>query len=329
MNSLQIIDIKHHLQDERFQLIFHTFANKKMSRTKISIIPTSNETILKFEADRFLTNHNSFEFNNIDDAKHSPLAQQLFYLPFVKKVYIASNFIAIERYNIVEWKDVQNEVATQIEDYLSNNGIVVTEEAIKPKAAVTVYAESTPNPGVLKFVCNKVLVPNMYEFTSIEEAKPSPLATALFQFPFVKNVFMEKNFISITKFDIIEWEDITLQLREFLKSYIEEGKTILNDDAPKQLNKTEKAIEQKFEALDDISKNIINILEEYIKPAVESDGGNIEFKSYDATTKKVEVLLQGACSGCPSSTFTLKNGIESMLKEMLNDNDITVNAINA
>lgn len=299
-----------------------------MAQTKISIIPTSNETILKFEADRFLTNHNSFEFNNIDEAKHSPLAQQLFYLPFVKKVYIASNFIAIERYNIVEWKDVQDEVAQQIEDYLSNDGIVVTEEAIKPKAAVTVYAESTPNPGVLKFVCNKVLVPSLFEFTSIEDAKPSPLATALFQFPFVKNIYMEKNFISITKFDIVEWEDITIQLREFLKSYVEDGKTILNDDAPKKLNKTEEAIEQKFEALDDTSKNIINILEEYIKPAVESDGGNIEFIAYDAATKKVEVLLQGACSGCPSSTFTLKNGIESMLKEMLNDKAITVNAIN-
>jgi Fe-S cluster biogenesis protein NfuA len=299
-----------------------------MSQTKIAIVPTSNKTILKFEADRFLTHHNSFEFSNIDDAKHSPLAQQLFYLPFVKKVYLASNFVAIERFNIVEWKDVQDEVATQIEDYLSNGGAVITEEAIKPKAAVTFYAESTPNPNVLKFISNKVLVPNLFEFTSIEEAKPSPLATALFQFPFVKNIFMEKNFISITKFDIIEWEEITLQLREFLKSYIEEGKTILNDNAPKQLNKTEEAIEQKFEALDDTSKNIINILEQYIKPAVESDGGNIEFIAYDSNTKKVEVLLQGACSGCPSSTFTLKNGIENMLKEMLNDNTITVNAIN-
>ncbi|WP_461597532.1 NifU family protein [Winogradskyella sp.] len=299
-----------------------------MPKTQITIVPTSNDSILKFEADRFLTNHNSFEFNNIDEAKDSPLAQQLFYLPFVKKVYIASNFVAIERYNIVTWEAVQDEVAKQLEDYLSNDGIIVTEDAVKPKAAVTVYAESTPNPSVLKFVCNKVLVPNIYEFTSIEEAKPSPLATALFQFPFVKNVFMEKNFISITKFDIIEWEEITLQLREFLKSYVENGKTILNDDAPKQLNKTEAAIEQKFEALDDISKNIVNILEEYVKPAVASDGGNIEFRSYDKQTKKVEVLLQGACSGCPSSTFTLKNGIENMLREMLNDTSITVNALN-
>ena len=183
-------------------------------------------------------------------------------------------------------------------------------------------------PSVLKFVCNKVLVPNLYEFGSIEEAKPSPLATELFQFPFVKNVFMDKNYISISKFDIIEWEEITLQLREFIKSFVESGKTILNDDAPQQLNKTEEAIEKKFDALDDTSKNIVNILEEYVKPAVASDGGNIEFRSYDEKTKNVEVLLQGACSGCPSSTFTLKTGIENMLKEMLNDNAITVNAIN-
>ena len=300
-----------------------------MPNTSISIHTTSNDTILKFEADRFLTNHNSFEFNNIDEAKDSPLAQQLFYLPFVKKVYIASNFVAIERYNIVEWEDVQDEVAQQLADYLSNDGVVVTEDAIKPKAAVTVYAESTPNPNALKFVSNKVLVPGLYEFSSIEEAKASPFATALFQFPFIKNVFMEKNYVSITKFDIVEWEEVTLQIREFIKTYVEDGKTILNDDAPQQLNKTEEAIEKKFEALDDMSKTIVNILEEYVKPAVASDGGNIEFKSYDETTKKVQVLLQGACSGCPSSTFTLKNGIENMLKQMLNDNAITVDAINA
>jgi Fe-S cluster biogenesis protein NfuA len=280
---------------------------------KISVVPTSNDAIVKFEAEKFLTNHNSYEFKNIDDAKPSPLAQQLFHLPFVKTVYIASNFVAVERYDIVEWPDVQDEVAEQIENYLNEGGVVVNEEATKPKAAVTVYAESTPNPAVLKFVSNKVIVTNQYEFTSIEEAKLSPFATALFQFSFVKNVYMEKNFVSITKYDVVEWEEITLQLREFIKSYIEQGKTILNDDAPQKLNKTEKAKEKKFEALDDISKSIVNILEEYVKPAVESDGGNIEFKSFDASTKKVEVLLQGACSGCPSSTFTLKNGIESII----------------
>lgn len=318
------LPLKHH----RLLRIITIFEKKRMNSVTIVIKETSNASIVKFEANKFLTEHSSFEFKNIDDAKNSPLAQQLFYLPFVKKVYIASNFVAVERYDIVTWEDVQNEVATQIEDYLNSNGIVIKEEAKKIKSAITVYAESTPNPSVLKFVCNKLLVSQLYEFSSIDEAKHSPLATELFKFPFVKNVFLDKNFISITKYEIAEWDEITIDLREFIKLYVEEGKRILNDNAPVQLHKTSEAIEAKFENLDDISKNIVNILEEYVKPAVASDGGNIEFKSYNAATKKVEVILQGACSGCPSSTFTLKNGIENMLKEMLKDEQISVSAIN-
>jgi Fe-S cluster biogenesis protein NfuA len=180
----------------------------------------------------------------------------------------------------------------------------------------------------LKFVCNKPLVGELCEFSSIDEAKVSPLATALFQFSFVKNIFMDKNYISITKYDIAEWADITFQLREFIRIYIEDGKPILDKPLKQQVKAEEKKTESKFENLDDISKNIVNILEEYVKPAVASDGGNIEFKSYNAETKRVEVLLQGACSGCPSSTLTLKSGIENMLKEMLNDQGISVHAIN-
>ncbi|MCC1483030.1 NifU family protein [Winogradskyella immobilis] len=299
-----------------------------MTPTDIKIQETSNNTILKFEADRFLTEHNSYEFNNIDDAKNSPLAQQLFHLPFVKKIYIASNFVAIERYNIVEWSDVQEEVAEQIKNYLNSNKTVVKEEVSKSKTAVTVYAESTPNPSVLKFVCNKALVAQLCEFSSIDEAKVSPMASELFQFPFVKNVFIDKNYISITKYDIAEWSDITFQLRDFIKNYVEAGNPILNTPISQQTKTEEKKIERHFESLDDTSKTIINIIEEYVKPAVASDGGNIEFQSYNPHTKKVEVLLQGACNGCPSSTFTLKNGIENMLKEMLNDLDISVTAIN-
>lgn len=299
-----------------------------MTSTQITIQKTANDAIIKFEADRFLTEHTSYEFNNIDEAGNSPLAQQLFYLPFVKKVYIASNFVAIERYNIVEWADVQDEVAEQIKAYLNSDAVIVTQQEEKTKSAVTVYAESTPNPSVLKFVSNKPLVGQLCEFSSIDEAKISPMATELFQFPFVKSVFMDKNYISVTKYDIAEWEDITFQLREFIRTYIEEGKPVLSKPMVQQVETAEKKTEAQFENLDDISKNIVNILEEYVKPAVASDGGNIEFKSYNADTKKVEVLLQGACSGCPSSTFTLKNGIENMLKEMLNDQAISVHAIN-
>jgi len=294
----------------------------------ISIQQTTNPTILKFETNSFITKHESFEFNNIDEAKSSPLAQQLFYLPFVKKVYISSNFVAIERFNIVEWPDVEDEVAKQIEEYLNSGGLVVTSSNERKKVPVTVYAESTPNPSVLKFVANKKLVTSTHEFTSIDDTKYAPMAAELFHFPFVKSVFIDENFVSITKFDVAEWNDITMELREFIRAYIENGKDIISANAPKEIQKTEAELDREFEEKDDISKEIINILEEYVKPAVASDGGNIEFQSYNASEKKVKVILQGACSGCPSSTFTLKNGIENMLKEMLKGKVETVEAIN-
>lgn len=295
---------------------------------KITLKETSNPTILKFEANVFLTNHESFEFNNIDEAGASPLAQQLFYLPFVKKIYISGNFIAIERYNIVEWKEVQEDVAEQIEAYLNNGGTVISDTSRSKKVPVTVYAESTPNPSAMKFVANKKLVTSTHDFTSIDEAKYSPMATELFNFPFVKGVFMDENYVSITKYDVAEWNEITMELREFVRNYIENGKEILSEKAPETHQKATEKLDEHYESLDDISKEIINILEEYVKPAVASDGGNIQFQSYDPNTKTVKVILQGACSGCPSSTYTLKSGIENMLREMMKGKVELVEAIN-
>jgi len=294
---------------------------------KISPQNTRNPKILKFEANQFITKNNNLEYSNIDEAKNSPLAQQLFYLPFVKKVYLSGNFIAIERYDIVEWDDVKEEVALQIEKYLNNRGIVVKNISEK-KEAITIYSESTPNPSVLKFVSNKKLVDAIFEFNSIEEAKISPFATALFKFPFIKSIFLDKNYVSITKFDVVEWDVVTLELRTFIKSYIEEKKEIVKQNAVEKLGKTTNQLDEAFEKLDDTSKEIINILEQHIRPAVASDGGNIEFESYNSDTKLVRVILQGACSGCPSSTFTLKNGIENMLKEILGDRVSKVEAVN-
>lgn len=298
-----------------------------MSNIQITPQVTSNPKILKFEASSFLVQYNSFEYANIDEAKNSPLAQQLFYLPFVKKVYISGNFVAIERYDIVSWSDVQNEVAEQIQDYLNSGGLVVIEEKTK-KNPITIYAESTPNPAVLKFVANKNLVTSTFEFTSIEDAKLSPFATALFQFPFIKSVFLEKNYVSITKFDVVEWEEITLELRTFIKTYIEDGKEMVSSTAAVELEKTTEQLDKAYDKLDDTSKEIINILEQHIKPAVASDGGNIMFESYNKENKVVKVILQGACSGCPSSTFTLKNGIETILKEMMGPKIERVEAVN-
>lgn len=301
-----------------------------MKSITINIQPTTKPTIVKFEANIFLTKHESFEFQNIEEAERSPLAQQLFHLPFVKKVYIAQNFVAIEKYNIVHWKDVQQEISEQISTYLNNGGTVVTppKEEVK-KIPVTVYAESTPNPTVMKFASNKKLVLQSVEFKNIDEAKYAPLAKALFHFPFVKEIFIDENYLSITKYDIAEWEEITQELREFIREYLEQGKEVLVEDSvqPSPTQNEEKAPVRKVE-LDDISKEIVAILDEYIKPAVASDGGNILFESYDKDQKLVKVILQGACSGCPSSTITLKNGIETMLKDMLEGRVERVEAIN-
>jgi Fe-S cluster biogenesis protein NfuA len=302
-----------------------------MKNYHIEVKATTNKSIVKFEADQFLVNHESYEFKNIDEASKSPLAQKLFHLPFVKTVYLAQNFVAIEKYDIVAWEDVQEELKNQLEDLLNNDTVIIKEDSQQTKKIpVTVYAESTPNPKVMKFVANKKLVLQSIEFKNIDDASHSPLAKALFHFPFVKEVFLDENYVSVSKYDVADWNDITLELREFIRSYIEDGKQILEEGATQKssgediVNSSSPSIEN----LDDTSKEIVAILDEYIKPAVASDGGNIMFDSYDEETKTVKVILQGACSGCPSSTFTLKNGIENMLKEMLHNKVNTVEAIN-
>jgi Fe-S cluster biogenesis protein NfuA len=296
---------------------------------KIIIKETQNPTILKFEFPDFITQNENFEFKNIDEAKNSPLAQQLFYLPFVKTVYISGNFIAIERFSIVDWNDVKEAVAEQIEEYVKSGGKILLEEASNmKKSAVTVYGETTPNPTTLKFVVSRRLTKNAFEFKNIDETKASPLAKELFQFPFVKEVFIDENYISVTKYDVASWEEITTEIRTFIKEYIENGGTVIEETFAEADTKQEKQQIKNFENLDTTSQQIINILEEYVKPAVAADGGNILFDSYDEDTKRVRVILQGSCNGCPSSTFTLKSGIENMLKDMLNDAAIVVEAVN-
>ena len=297
---------------------------------KITIKETQNPTILKFEFPDFITQNENFEFKNIDEAKNSPLAQQLFYLPFVKTVYISGNFIAIERFSIVDWNDVKDDVAEQIEEYVKNGGKIIIEDPLRPKkSAITVYGETTPNPSTLKFVVNKRVTKTAVEFKNIDQTIASPLAKELFSFPFVKEIFIDENYISITKFDIASWEEITLEIRTFIKQFIENGGIVVDESMIVQDTKQEKQQINNFDNLDTTSQQIINILEEYVKPAVAADGGNILFDSFDQDTKRVKVVLQGSCNGCPSSTFTLKNGIENMLKDMLNDQDIIVEALNA
>jgi len=298
--------------------------------TKITIRETQNPTILKFEFEDFITQNQNFEFKNIDEAQESPLAQQLFYLPFVKTVYISGNFIAIERYSIVEWEDVQDAVAEQIAAFVDKGGVIIKiDENKAKKQPITVYGETTPNPAALKFVVSRMLTRNPVEYKNIDQTASSPLAKELFKFPYVKEVFIDENYVSVTKYDINDWDEITLEVRSFIKQFIENGGTVLDENLIEVTTKNDVTKDEAFDKLDVTSQQIINILEEYVKPAVAADGGNIAFDSYNEDDKTVKVILQGACSGCPSSTFTLKSGIENMLKSMLNDEAIKVEAVNA
>lgn len=265
-------------------------------------------------------------FINIDQASDAPLVKQLFYLPFVKKIVLENSTLIVERFDILEWEDVIEEVAAQIEDFLNDGGEVLNVVKERVKVPVTVYAESTPNPSAMKFVANKKITDQTLSFENVDLTHDAPLARELFNFPFVKEVFMDENYISISKHDTIQWEEIVMELRGFIKSYLEEEKTILGPSFDSQVQDSSQS--KSYQNLNETEQEIVKILEEYVKPAVASDGGNIIFDSYEDSEKKVKVVLQGACSGCPSSTFTLKNGIENILKEMLPGRVEMVEAIN-
>ncbi len=177
---------------------------------------------------------------------------------------------------------------------------------------VSIYTEMTPNPETMKFVANKLLYPGKsIDFPDESSAAPSPLAMELFAFPFVRSVFIASNFVTLTKITDTNWDDVIPAIREFLKQYLEEGKTVINEDQVVVKKETYTA-----SAGDgDIVERIKELLENYVKPAVEMDGGAISFKGYENGT--VKLMLQGSCSGCPSSMITLKSGIEGMMKRMI------------
>ena len=179
---------------------------------------------------------------------------------------------------------------------------------------ISIYTEMTPNPETMKFVANKLLYPGKsIDFPDIESAKPSPLALELFGFPFIKAVFIASNFVTLTKTSETDWDDVIPAIRQFLKEYLEEGKPAINEDeiaTMKQESTNEVAADD-----DDVVIRVKELLENYVKPAVEMDGGAIQFKSYKDGV--VNLMLQGSCSGCPSSMITLKTGIEGMMKRMI------------
>ncbi|MGN6567000.1 MAG: NifU family protein [Flavipsychrobacter sp.] len=176
---------------------------------------------------------------------------------------------------------------------------------------VSIYTEMTPNPETMKFVANKLLYPGKsIDFPDESSAAPSPLAKELFAFPFIRSVFIASNFVTLSKTPDTNWDDVIPSIRDFLKQYLEEGKVVINEDqvvAKKESNVSSDDT--------DVVKRIKELLENYVKPAVEMDGGAISFKGYDDGV--VKLMMQGSCSGCPSSMITLKAGIEGMMKRMI------------
>lgn len=174
--------------------------------------------------------------------------------------------------------------------------------------SIHIYLESNPNPNSLKFVLNEVLVPDgmSFDFPNPESAKEAPLALELFQYPFVNRVFYMSNFVTVTKNEGVMWIEVQDTIKKHIKKFLEEGKLILDSKAPEVEEITEDS---------EIVQKIKSILDEYIKPAVEQDGGAISFHSF--IDGVVTVTLQGSCSGCPSSTITLKAGIENLFKNMM------------
>jgi Fe-S cluster biogenesis protein NfuA len=178
---------------------------------------------------------------------------------------------------------------------------------------ISIYTEMTPNPETMKFVANKLLYPGKsIDFPDIDSATPSPLAQELFGFPFVKAVFVASNFVTITRTQDADWDEIKPTIRQFLKEFLEENKSIIFEEL---------VVEEKQESNmvlsddPDVVKRIKELLENYVKPAVEMDGGAIQFKKFEDGV--VTLMLQGSCSGCPSSMITLKSGIEQMMKRMI------------
>ena len=187
------------------------------------------------------------------------------------------------------------------------------------KVPVTIYAELTPNPSTMKFVANKYLLPSG-ESANFNTKKDtigfSPLAEELFNLPFVDGIFIASNFVTVTKTDNVSWDFITMQLREFIREWISEGKEILLKSQENEETSIPEVDISKLEFEEsDLDHKIAALLDQYVRPAVANDGGAIDYLGYK--DGKVTVLMKGSCSGCPSSTATLKGGIETLLKQHL------------
>ncbi len=283
---------------------------------------TENPKVMKFVTDYQLI-PGSVELDRETDVTEIPLAQELFKFAFVDKIFITSNFVAISKLDSVEWEHVAESLKMVIKDQLLENPRIYAQ---KQRLLYAIYAEMTPNPSVMKFVSDRLLLPGFIEAKNIEKATEVPLAKAIFEeFEFAKEVFISDNFVAVTKDDTMEWHEMMVAVRSFIADYLQNGGVISNLASQNHETPVVEIINREYT---DVEQKISDILMEYVAPAVENDGGKISLMEYVAETKTAKMLLQGACSGCPSSTATLKNGIENILKQFLPDVVEHVEAVN-
>ena len=289
---------------------------------QIHIEPTANPKVMKFVTDYTLI-PGSLELDRNSDISEIPIAQELFNYPFVSQIFITANFIAVAKEDTVEWNLVEENLKNVIEDELLANPRLYLQ---KRKELFPIYAEMTPNPNVMKFVSSQLILEGFVEVKSREESNDVPLAKAVLdEFPFAKEVFISDNFVAVTKDTSVEWHEVMTPVRSLIADYLQNGGVVSNIEPQQHENPVEKIINREYT---NNEQKISDILTEYVAPAVENDGGKISLMEYDENNKTAKMLLQGACSGCPSSTATLKNGIENILKQFLPELVEKVEAVN-
>ncbi len=278
---------------------------------------TPDPESLKFVTNKML-HQGEGEFNEKSLADEwSPLASALFDLPYVKAVFICNNFVKIRKENSFDWEEVRLQTKEFIKSWIQEDKTIIKDGFAEASDVIT--TNPTPNPQSLKFITKRKLFSGTADFRERTLADEwSPLAQALFDLPFVKGVYISGSFVSITKEMNYAWEDISGKIKEVIKSWLVEDKTVISEGFAEAMIKLEeeKGIGYQYSPEEaEVVQKIKSLLDEYVKPQVQMDGGNIEFNSFKDGV--VSVLMQGACSGCPSSTMTLKSGIEGMLKRMV------------
>ncbi len=252
----------------------------------VLIEPTENPKVMKFVADYNLI-PGSLELDRNSDISEIPLAQELFNYPFVERIFITANFVAVAKQDTIEWEHVAESLKNVIEDELLANPRIYLQ---KKKEMYQIYSEMTPNPNVMKFVSSKLLMEGFVEVKSKEAAAEVPLAAAIFnEFEFATEVFISDNFVAVTKDNSVEWHQVMITVRALIADYLQNGGEISKIEPQKHENPVEKIINRDYT---EDEQKISDILNEYVAPAVENDGGKISLMEYDESSKTAKMLLQ-------------------------------------